>query len=113
MHTAVRLEIFVSVLLLSVLGTCVSQEQEQSCPKICSTLATVQLDAWWMVHGRNYANHRSTRKVHEIGDISDQVLEGRVSLDKWTAGRKEVEGVGAAEKGFVEERKDGINVGEY
>ena len=154
MHTAVRREIFVSVLLLSVLGTCVSQEQEQSCPKICSNLATVQLDAWWMVYGRNYVNHRGTRKAQDAGDkslrmnrsindskvsssepdragsrisdsvesdfewevarnISDQVVEGRVPPDKWTADRTEAEGVGAAEKGFVEELKDGINVGEY
>jgi hypothetical protein len=149
MHTAVRREIFVSVLLLSVLGSCVSEEREESCPKICSTLTPVQLDAWWMVYVRDSANHRGTRQL-QAGDvtsrmnrsvndskvnssetdrtesriggsgewkvsrnISDQVVEGRAPPDKWTADRREAEGVEAAEEGRVEERKDGINVGEY
>ena len=71
MHTAVRCEIYVSVLLLSVLGTCVAR------------------------------------------NISDQVVEGRVPPDKCIAERRETEGVGGAEEGRVEERKDRINVGEY
>jgi hypothetical protein len=43
-------------------------------------------------------------------NISDQVVEGRVPSDKWTADRREVQ---AAEDGSVEERSDGINLGEY
>jgi hypothetical protein len=154
MHTAVRREIFVSVLLVSVLGSCVSEEEKQTCPKICSNLAPVQLDTWWMVYVRDYAKHRGTRKVQESGDISslmgrsnndskvnssetdragsrigesvesdfewkvarnisDQVVEGRVPPDKWTADSREAEGVEVAEERRVEERKDGINVGEY
>jgi len=70
MHTAVRREIFVSVLLLSVLGSCVSEEQEEFCPKIFSTLVPAQQDAWWMVYLRDYAKHRGTRKIQEAGDIS-------------------------------------------
>jgi len=73
MHTAVRREIFVSVLLLSVLGTCVSEEQEESCPQVCSTVAPVQLDAWWMVYARDSANNRDTRKSPEAGDISSRM----------------------------------------
>ena len=154
MHRAVRRGIFVSVLLLSALGTCVSEEREASCPKIFSTLPLVQLDAWWMAYVRDSANHRCTGKVNETGavssrmdgsrnvckdnisetdhdgsrigdsvesdfewqvarNISDQVVEGRVPPSKCTAGRREAEGVEAAEDGMVEERKDGINVGEY
>ena len=154
MHTAVRREIFVSVLLLSVLSSCVSKEEEESCPKIYSTLAPVQQDAWWMVYVRDSANCRGTRKLQEAGDISsrmnrsmndskvnssetdrvgsrigdsvegdferkvarnisDRVVEGRVPPDKWTADRREAEGEEAAEGRRVEERKEGINVGEY
>jgi len=154
MHTAVRREIFVSVLLLSVLGTCVSEEQEESSPKVHSTIAPVQLDASWMVYARDSANNRDTQKAQEaddissrmdrsindskvnssetdrdgsrIGDsvendfewelarsISDQAVDGRVPPVKWTADRREAEGVEAAEEGMVERRKDGINVGEY
>ena len=71
MHTAVRCEIYVSVVLLSVLGTCVAR------------------------------------------NISDRVVEGGVSPDKWNADRREAEGVEGAEEGMGEERKDGINVGKY
>jgi hypothetical protein len=73
MHTAVRYEIFVSVLLLSVLCTCVSEEQEESCPKICSVLAPVQLDAWWKVYVRDSADHRGTQKAQEAGDVSSRM----------------------------------------
>ena len=65
MHTAVRFEIFVSVLLLSVLCTCVSEEQEESCPKIRSALNPVQM------HGGRYTleilltteSHRRHKKL--------------------------------------------------
>jgi hypothetical protein len=154
MHTAVRREIFVSVLLLSVLGSCVSEEHEESRPKIFSNLAPAQQDAWWMAYLRDYAKHRGTQKLQEAGDISsrmnrsindskvnssetdragsrigdnvesdfewkvarnlpDQAVEGRGPPDKWTAEIREAEGVEAAVKGKVEERKDGINIGEY
>ena len=154
MHTAVRREIFVSALLLSFLGTCVSEEQEESSPKVHSTVASVQLDASWMVYARDSANNRDTQKAQEAGDISsrmersindskvnssetdlngwrigesvendfewevarsisDQVVDGRVPPVKWTADRREAEGVEAAEEGMVEGRKDEINLGEY
>jgi len=155
MHTAVKREIFVYVLLLlSVLGTCVSEEQEESCPKVHSTVAPVQLDASWMAYARDSANNRDTQKAQEaddissrtdrsindskvnssetdrdgsrIGDsvendfewqvarsISDQAVDGRVPTVKWTADRREAEGVKTAEEGMVERWKDGINVGEY
>ena len=154
MHTAVRCEIFVCVLVLSVLGTCVSEEREGSCPMICSTLAPEQLNAWWMVYVRDSANHRDTQQVQQVGDISlgmnrsindtkvnssekdragsrigdsvesdfewkvarnisDQDVEGRVPPDKWTADRREADGLDAAEEGRGEQRKDGINGGEY
>jgi len=73
MHTAVRREIFVCVLLLSVLGTCVSEEQEESSPKVYSTVDPVRLDAWWMVYVRDSANSRDTRNEHETGDISPRM----------------------------------------
>jgi len=73
MHTAVRREIFVSVLLLSVLGTCVSEEQEESCPKVVPTVDPVQLDARWMEYVRDSANNRDTQKAHEAGDISSRM----------------------------------------
>lgn len=141
MLRAVRSEIFVCVLLLAVLGTCVSVGHE----------APVKLDTWWMVYVRDYANHRSTRKVGEAGDpcissrmkrsindskvnfsesdrdgsrigdsvesdfewkvnrtICDQVVEGRVPPEKWTADSREAKGEGAVTEGRV-----GINVGEY
>jgi hypothetical protein len=107
MHTSVRREIFVSVLLLSVLGSSVSEEQKQSCPKICPNLAPVQLDAWWMVYVRDCFEWKVAR------NISDQVVEGRVPPDKWTADSREAEGVEVAEEGRAEERRDGINEGEY
>jgi hypothetical protein len=71
--TSVRREIFVSVLLLSVLGTCVSEEQELSCPKICSTLTPVQLDAWWNAYVRDCANQRGTGEAQEAGDVSSRM----------------------------------------
>jgi hypothetical protein len=46
-------------------------------------------------------------------NISDQVVDGQVPPVKWTADRREAEGVETAEEGRVEWRKDGINVGEY
>jgi len=73
MHTAVRFEIFVSVLLLSVLCTCVSEEQLESCPKIRSALTPVQLDAWWKVYVRDSADHRGTQKAQEAGDVSSRM----------------------------------------
>jgi hypothetical protein len=153
MDRAVRREIFVYVLLLSVLGTCVRADEE-SCPKIYSSLAPVQLDTWWMVYVRDSANHRGTRQAQASdisssrvniiindskvnfsendragsrisasveGDfewkvsrnISDQVVEGRVPPDKWTADGREADGVEGADEERVEERKDGLNVGEY
>jgi hypothetical protein len=45
--------------------------------------------------------------------ISDQVVDGQVPSVKWTADRREAEGVETAEEGMVEGRKDGINVGEF
>ena len=107
MHTAVRREIFVSVLLLSVLGTCVSEEQEESSPKVYSTLAPVQLDAWWMVCVRDSANHRGTQNVQEADDISSRMHR---SINDSKVNSSETE---AAEERRVEGRKDGINVGEY
>jgi len=144
MNTAVRFEIFVSVLLLSVLCACVSEEQEESCPKIRSALTPVQLDA--MVESTRKAQeagdvssqmNRSVNdsKVHSsntdrdgsrIGDsverdferkgarnIADKVVEGGIPPDKWTADRREREVEEGAEERRVEERKNGINVGEY
>jgi hypothetical protein len=73
MHTAVRREIFVSVLLLSVLGRCVLEEQEESSPKEHSTAAPVQLDASWMVYVRDSANNRDTQNAQEAGDISSRM----------------------------------------
>jgi len=73
MHTAVRREIFVSVLLLSVLGTCVSEEQEESSPKVHSTVAPVQLDASWMVYTRDSANNGDIQKAQEADDISSRM----------------------------------------
>ena len=73
MHTAVRYEIFVSVLLLSVLCTCVSEEQLESCPKIRSALAPVQLDALWKVYVRDSADQRGTQKAQEAGDVSSHM----------------------------------------
>jgi hypothetical protein len=104
MRTAVRREIIVSVLLLSVVGTCASEEQQKSNPKICSNSAPVQKDALWMEYVRDSANHKGTRNTQE---------EGRVPPNKWNTDRKEEEGVEAAEEGRVEERKEGTNVGEY
>jgi len=72
MHTAVRREIFVSVLLLSVLGTCVSEEQKESSPKVHSTVAPVQLDASWMVYVRDSANNGDIQKAQE-DDISSRM----------------------------------------
>jgi maltose-binding protein MalE len=72
MHRAVRREIFVSVLLLSVLVTCVSEEQQESFSKLYSNLTT------------------------EI----------------WSADSREAEGVEKAEERTVEERKEGMNIGE-
>jgi hypothetical protein len=46
-------------------------------------------------------------------NISDQVVEGRVPTDEWIAESRVAEGEEAAEERRVEERKDGINVGEY
>jgi hypothetical protein len=69
MHTAVRREIFVCVLLLSVLGTCVSEEEEESSPNVYSTVAPVQLDASWTVYATDSANNRDTQKAQEAGDI--------------------------------------------
>ena len=154
MDTAVTRGIFVSVLLLSVLCTCVSEEREKSCPKLCSALPPVQQDAWWMVYVRDSATHNGSRKGQgtgavssrvdgsmnvskvkvsitdrdgsRIGDsvesdfewqvarnMSDQVVEGRVRPDKWSAVSREAEGEGAAEERRFDGRNDGINVGEY
>jgi len=44
---------------------------------------------------------------------SDQVVEGRVLPGKCSADSREAEGEEAAEEGRVEERQNGINVGEY
>jgi hypothetical protein len=107
MHTAVRREIFVSVLLLSALGTCVSEEQEESSPKVHSTVAPVQLDAPWMVSARDSANNRATQKAQEAGDILSLIDRG---INDSKVNYSETE---AAEEGTVEGRKDGINVGEY
>jgi hypothetical protein len=104
MHTAVRREIIVSVLLLSALGTCASEEQQKSNPNICSNSALVQEDALWMEYVRDSANHKGTSNTQE---------EGRFTPNNCTADRREAEGVEAAEGGRVEERKREINVGEY
>ena len=106
MHTAVRREIFICV-LLSVLGTCVSEEQEEFCPKVFPPVDPVQLDAWWMVYVRDSANSRDTRNEHETGDISPRMKR---SINDSKVNSSETE---AAEERRVEGRKDGINVGEY
>jgi hypothetical protein len=46
-------------------------------------------------------------------NMSDQVAEGRVRPDKWSAVSREAEGEGAAEERRFDGRNDGINVGEY
>jgi hypothetical protein len=107
MHTAVRREIYVCVLLLSVLGTCVSEEQEESSPKVHSTVDPVQLDAWWMVSARDSANNRDTQNVQAAGDILSR-MDRNINNSKVNSSETE-----AAEEGRVEGRKDGINVGEY
>jgi hypothetical protein len=107
MHTAVRREIFFSVLLMSVFSTCVSGEQEESSPKVHNTVAPVRLDAWQVVYSRNSANHRGTRKAQEAGDISPR-MDRVIKDSKVHSSENE-----AAEEGSVEGRKDEVNVGEY
>ena len=46
-------------------------------------------------------------------NITDQDVDGGVPTDKWTSDRREGEGEEGAEERRVEEREDGINVGEY
>jgi len=81
MHTAVRREIFICVLLLSVLGTCMSEEQEESCPKVFPPVDPVQPDARWMVYIRDPANSRDTQKSHEASDTASR-MDGSINYSK-------------------------------
>ena len=81
MHTAVRRGIFVSVLLMSILGTCVSEEQEESCPKVVPTVDPVQLDARGMVYVRDSVNSRDTQKTHEASDTASR-MDGNINDSK-------------------------------